>query len=142
MLLLLFLTHKQQSLVNSVQFSCQKHQIAHTSIELSEVFSLIVNRFYTGQEKLCFLVHKNLYSSRKVQENVVRLVILCTLWHYMVHVFASSCTSLCTKWKCYGKMKQCSNILLFLQEGLKGYPSKGNPDFSSHGKLYVTWLWS
>ena len=23
---------------------------------------------------------------------------------------------------------------------LKGYPRKGNPNFASHGKLYITWL--
>ena len=37
LLLLLFLLRIQQSLLNSVQFSCQKHQIAHPSIELSAV---------------------------------------------------------------------------------------------------------
>ena len=35
LLLLLFLLCKQQLLVNSAKFSCQKYQIAHTSIELT-----------------------------------------------------------------------------------------------------------
>ena len=37
LLLLLFLLRIQQSLSNSAQFSCQKHQIVHSSIELSAV---------------------------------------------------------------------------------------------------------
>ena len=49
-------------------------------------------------EKLGFLVHESPCSLKQVQENVVRLVILCTLWLYEVHVFASSRTSPCTKW--------------------------------------------
>ena len=53
LLLLLFLLRKQQSLVNSIRFSCQKHQIAHTSVELSVVFSLIVNRCYISQHSNC-----------------------------------------------------------------------------------------
>ena len=32
-----------------------------------------------GLEKLAFLVHKSLCSSKQVQENIVHLVILCTL---------------------------------------------------------------
>ena len=32
----------------------------------------------------------------QAQENVVHLVILCSLWLYEVHVFASLCTSWCT----------------------------------------------
>ena len=51
----------------------------------------------TGLEKLGFLVHESPCSSKQVQENVVRLVTLCTLWLYMIHVFALSCTSSCTK---------------------------------------------
>ena len=49
LLLLLFLLRIQQSLVNSFEFSCQKHQMAHTSLELRGDFSLIVNRFYVLQ---------------------------------------------------------------------------------------------
>ena len=51
----------------------------------------------TGLEKLGFLVHKSLCSSKQVQENVVCLVILCTLRLYKVHAFTSLCTSSCTK---------------------------------------------
>ena len=47
--------------------------------------------------KLGFLAHESPWSLKQVQENVARLVILCTLWLYEVHVFASSCFSLCTK---------------------------------------------
>ena len=38
-----------------------------------------------------------------------------------------------------------SNVKIFcnfLMQRLKGYLRKGNPDFASHGKLYITWLWS
>ena len=38
-------------------------------------------------EKLGFLVHESPCSWKQVQENVVRLVILCTLWLYEVHAF-------------------------------------------------------
>ena len=55
LLLLLFLLRIQQSLVNNVQFSCRKHQIAHTSVGLSAVFSLIVNRFYISQYSKCYV---------------------------------------------------------------------------------------
>ena len=48
--------------------------------------------------KIGFLVHESLCSSKQVQENIVQLVTLCTLWLYEVHVFASSCTLSCTKW--------------------------------------------
>ena len=51
----------------------------------------------TGLEKLGFLVHKSLCSSKQVQENVVCLVILCTLRLYKVHAFTSLCISSCTK---------------------------------------------
>ena len=55
LLLRVFLLRIQQSLVNSVQFTCRKHQIAHISMELSVAFfSLIVNRFYVSQ-------HSNFY---------------------------------------------------------------------------------
>ena len=40
---------------------------------------------------------KSPYSSKQVQENVVRLKILCTLQLFEVHKFTSSCTSSCTK---------------------------------------------
>ena len=42
-------------------------------------------------------------------------------------------------------MERWSNAIIFcnfLTSPLKGYPRKGNPDFASHGKLYITWLWS
>ena len=52
----------------------------------------------TGLETFVILVHESPCSSKQVQESVVRLVISCTLWLYEVHVFASSCTSSCTKW--------------------------------------------
>ena len=37
-----------------------------------------------------------------------------------------------------------SNAIIFcnfLMKGLKAYPKNGNPDFASHSKLYMTWLW-
>ena len=40
---------------------------------------------------------KSPYSSKQVQENVVRLKILCTLQLFEVNKFTSSCTSSCTK---------------------------------------------
>ena len=52
----------------------------------------------SGLEKLGFLVHESPCSSKQVQENVVRLKILFTLWLFEVHVFTSLCTSSCTKW--------------------------------------------
>ena len=51
----------------------------------------------SGLEKLGFLVNKNLWSSKQVQENVVCLVIFCFLLPYKVKVFPSPGTSLCTK---------------------------------------------
>ena len=42
----------------------------------------------------------------------------------------------------YGQMKQGNNILQFPHIVLKGYPGKGNLDFASQGKLYITGLWS
>ena len=61
-------------------------------------YRICSSTLWTGLEKLGFLVHKSPCSSKQVQENVVHLVILCTLWLYEVHVFTSSCTSPCTKW--------------------------------------------
>ena len=73
-------------------------------------------------EKLGFLVSKSMCCSQQVQENVVCLIILCSLWCYEVKVFASPCTSLCTKsnrlWKekCWNKFRysyiQCHHLFL------------------------------
>ena len=99
-------------------------------------------------EKLGFLVHESLCSSKQLQENVVHLIILCTLWLYEVHVFVSSHTSSCTKWNMLPKdvwnmlpsnTVICCNFLIY---GLKGYPRKGNPDVAFHGKLFITRHWS
>ena len=62
------------------------------------VFSPNPGKYGPGLKKLAFLVHESPCSSKQVQENVVHLVILCTLWLYKVHVFTSSCTSSFTKW--------------------------------------------
>ena len=51
----------------------------------------------TGLEILGFLVHESPCSSKQVQENVVRLKILCTLQFFEVHKVTTSCTSSCTK---------------------------------------------
>ena len=55
LLLLLFLIRIQQSLFNSVHFSCQKYQIAHNCVELRAFFSLIVNGFYVSQHSNCYV---------------------------------------------------------------------------------------
>ena len=60
---------------------------------------------FSRLEKLGFLVYKSLCSSNQVQENV-HLIILCSLSLYKVHVFATSCTSLCTKWNRLWKDRQ------------------------------------
>ena len=44
-------------------------------------------------------------SWKQVQENVVRLVILWTLWLCKVHMFHSSCTLSCTRWNMLWKDK-------------------------------------
>ena len=49
--------------------------------------------------------------SKQVQESVVRHVILCTLWLFEVHVFASSCTTSCAKWNMLWKDEAIQNIL-------------------------------
>ena len=49
------------------------------------------NSLISGLEKLGFVVHECSFSSMQVQENVVRLKILCTLRFFEVH-------ELCTKW--------------------------------------------
>ena len=39
--------------------------------------------------------------------------------------------------------ERSSNTMTFcnlFMYGLKGYPRKGNQDFASHSKLYITWL--
>ena len=40
----------------------------------------------SGLQKLGFLMHKSLCSSKQVQKNLVHLVILCSLWLYMIHM--------------------------------------------------------
>ena len=63
---LLLLLRKQQSQVNSVQFSCQKYQITQISIELSAVFSLIANGFFilvTTFELLRTSLRSSLYNT-------------------------------------------------------------------------------
>ena len=40
----------------------------------------------SGLEKLGFIEHKILCSSKQVQENVVHIKILCSFWLYEVHV--------------------------------------------------------
>ena len=40
---------------------------------------IYISTIYTGLEKLAFLVHESPCSSKQVQENIVHLVILCTL---------------------------------------------------------------
>ena len=78
-------------------------------------------RNYSGLKKLGFLVNESPCFLNQVQENVVRLAILCSLWRYEVQVFASPCTSVCTKWKrlwkekCWNKFRySCIQCFFFL----------------------------
>ena len=67
----------------------------------------------SGLEKLGFLVHESLCSSKQVQENVVCLIILCTLWLYVVMCLPHCVPCRAPNEICYGTMKQCNNILPF-----------------------------
>ena len=73
--------------------------ITHFKLKINfkfQIFKLFTE--FSGLEKLGLLVHESPCSSKQVQEKVVCLVILCTLWFfYEIHVFTSLCT-LCTKW--------------------------------------------
>ena len=65
----------------------------------------------SGLEKLGFLGNESSCSSKQVEGNVVRLIILRFLWRYELKMFASPFTSLCTKsnrlWKenCWNKFR-------------------------------------
>ena len=86
----------------------QKETVIVTFKSRKQKQKILIDR--TGLEKLGFLVNQTLCSSKQVQEHVVPLVILCS-WRYEVQVFASPCTSPCTKWnrlckeKCLNKFK-------------------------------------
>ena len=49
-----------------------------------------IHQLLSGLEKLGFLVHESPCSSKQVQENVLRFVILCFSWPYEEHIFTSS----------------------------------------------------
>ena len=80
--------------------------LGQTSIFLP--FAVIL---HTGLEKLGFPVNESSCSSKQVQGNIVRLIILRSLWRYEVKVLTSPFTSLCTKsdrlWKekCWNKVR-------------------------------------
>ena len=63
-------------------------------------------------------------SSKEVQENVVCLVVLCSLWRYKVKVFASLCTLLYPKsnrlWKekCWNKFRYSYIQCLFFSDNM------------------------
>ena len=70
LLLLLFLTRMQHSLLNSVQLSCQKYQIAHTCVKLRVFFSLIVNGFYVSQHSNCYVrVREVRFTKRQLSQS-------------------------------------------------------------------------
>ena len=68
-----------------------------------------MDKTISGQAKFGFLVHENPCSSKQVQENVVRLVILCPSQPYEVHMFTSSCTWSWSKWNRLSKGKYWKN---------------------------------
>ena len=39
-----------------------------------------------------------------------------------------------------GQMKQCINILQLSYTRAERLSETGNPDFASHGRVYITWL--
>ena len=63
-ILLSFLLRIQQLLVNGIQFSCKKHQITHTTIELSAVFFLCKQILCISTfELLCKSSRSSLYNT-------------------------------------------------------------------------------
>ena len=85
------------------------------------------------------MVNESLCSSKQVQENVVHLIISCSLWHYEVKVFAWPCTSLWTKsnrlWKgkCWNKFRysyiQCCFFFLWQH------------NYTLENHMFLEWLW-
>ena len=81
------------------------HKDDWESVWTEERFDLGKENGGAGLEKLDFLMHGILRSSKQAQENVVHFmnlcsfVILCSLWLDKVDVLASLCTWSCTKWK-------------------------------------------
>ena len=88
-------------------------------------------------KKLGFLLNESPWSSKQVQENFVRLVNLCSLWHYEVKV--SHCVPHCAPNQIdYGKknVEINSGTAIFSVFFLWQYNYT-----SEHHHLFLEWLW-
>ena len=95
-------------MIRNENINCIKHFMVQ-KLKLQHASQLVWKQHIWNIQNFLhlFLVNESPCSSKKVQENVVLMVILCCLWRYKVKFFVSLCTKSNRLWKeiCWNKLR-------------------------------------